>query len=76
MFAGSVETVAEVKAQPKKTTTPKTEMSTVECITGVPGQEPEVTQVQAELPVENNAPSMSFDFSQLGADLGNLNLGE
>ena len=75
MFAGSVETVAETKTQPKKTTAPKAEMPTVECVTGVPGSAPEVTQVQAELPKEN-APAMSFDFSQLGADLGNLNLGE
>ena len=74
MFAGSVETVAEVKTTPKKS--PKAEMPTVESVTGVPGQEPEVTQVQAELPKENTAPAMSFDFSQLGADLGNLNLGE
>lgn len=76
MFAGSVETVAEVKSAPKKVTTPKAKMPTVESVTGVVGQAPEVTQVQAELPVENNSPAMSFDFSQLGADLGNLNLGE
>lgn len=80
MFAGSVETVVtsvqEVKSAPKKTSTPKAEMTTVESVTGVPGSTPEVTQVQAELPKETAAPAMSFDFSQLGADLGNLNLGE
>ena len=78
MFAGSVETVVtpvqETKSAPKKA--PKAEMPTVETVTGTPGQAPEVTQVQAELPKENAQPAMSFDFSQLGADLGNLNLGE
>ena len=75
MFAGSVETVTTPEVKTKKAV--KTEMPTVEAVTGVPGQEPEVTQVQAELPKETvTQTTMSFDFSQLGADLGNLNLGE
>ena len=74
MFAGSVETVVtpEVKTIKKES---KAEMPKVETVTGVPGQTPEVKEVQAELPKES-APAMQFDFSQLGADLGNLNLGE
>ena len=73
MFAGSVETVVTPEVKTKKEV--KAEMPTVESVTGVPGKAPEVKEVQAELPKES-APAMQFDFSQLGADLGNLNLGE
>ena len=47
-------------------------MPTVESVTGTVGQEPEVKQVQAELPKDT---PMQFDFSQLGAELSNANLG-
>ena len=70
MFAGSVETVhfdGETKKASKKE-----EMPTVESVTGTVGQEPEVKQVQAELPKDT---PMQFDFSQLGAELSNANLG-
>jgi hypothetical protein len=77
MFAGSVETVTTPEVKTKKVSTTKAEIPTVDAITGVPGQEPEVIGVKVELPKENTiTPPMSFDFSQLGADLGNLNLGE
>ena len=82
MFAGSVETVVPVAPTPVAQAkvaevAPKVEMPTVEAVTGVPGSAPEVTQVQAELPVESTVtPPISIDFSQLGADLSNLNLGE
>lgn len=68
-------TKKEVKAE-EKLPTSKAELPHVESTTCVPGKEPEVTQVQVELPKTESAPAAMFDFSQLGSDLSNMNLGE
>src|SRR5574344_2358099 len=72
MFAGSVETVA---TQTKTVETSKKETKVEALKPDIPWEAPvETKEVKTELPKENtSAPAMQFDFSQLGADLGNLN---
>ena len=76
---GSAKTVTqpkkEVKSKAVETVSfpgKEEKVVTVESTTGTVGSAPETSQVPVQTPAENNA---QFDFSQLGKDLANFNLG-